>query len=587
MSGDASTTVRRAEAALARLREAIGGLDAEPSANIQRLTALCGELLEADCALYNRSDGPRLCVTAQWHAPADLAASHAAAGHICHDMARDGRAAPLLIRNLPHTSYAQTDSAVRRYGLRTCLGCAVRRGSAPAGSLCALFLDDFNPDELQSQTIALLATAIGVEETRIEADTRSRGEGELARDVVNALPAAVFLVDAETHRIRDANPAALSLIGARREQVVGQLCQTFIGPAKTGNSHRADAALQAADSRWVLLKVDGTKLEVRATTQALHHGGRRLLLQCVTPLAILDGFQPDAVRERVAGRAETRFLVVSPFAETCAQTVVALRRSGGMATEAADAAEAIAHMTRAVAAGAPFSAVVVDAAMSGIDSLLFANLVREDTRLAATRLVLLDPAGAADFGRHSIAGYAARIGCAADLEALAAQALPVPAPAKEPAVTPQSAAPPVVAARRGTVLLVEDNLISMEVAREMIELLGYRCDRAMNGHDALAAVKTARYDLVLMDCQMPVVDGYEATRRIRQWEGTQSDRRRVPIVALTAQAMKGDRERCLAAGMDDYLTKPIDAKQLSARLAKWVAQGRAEAPASPATRSSS
>ena len=105
----------------------------------------------------------------------------------------------------------------------------------------------------------------------------------------------------------------------------------------------------------------------------------------------------------------------------------------------------------------------------------------------------------------------------------------------------------------------------------MIEGIGYRCDLAMDGYAAVEAAKRHPYDLVLMDCQMPGMDGYEATRLIRTWEEKSDGSRRVPIVAVTAHAMSGDRERCMDAGMDDYMTKPVDAKRLSAMITKWLA----------------
>ncbi len=117
------------------------------------------------------------------------------------------------------------------------------------------------------------------------------------------------------------------------------------------------------------------------------------------------------------------------------------------------------------------------------------------------------------------------------------------------------------------ILLVEDNPVNQMVASKQLELLGYKADTADDGLQALEALAANDYDLVMMDCQMPELDGYEATRRIRQRE---SDKKHTPIVAMTAHAVKGDREKCLAAGMDDYLAKPFLESDLEAMLDRWL-----------------
>jgi len=122
----------------------------------------------------------------------------------------------------------------------------------------------------------------------------------------------------------------------------------------------------------------------------------------------------------------------------------------------------------------------------------------------------------------------------------------------------------------GHVLLVEDNVVNQEVVLGMLNYLGCRVDVAANGREALEATARQPYDLILMDCQMPEMDGYEATRIIREKENGENYKSHTPIVALTAHAMQGDLENCLAAGMDDYISKPFTQKQLQQFLAKWL-----------------
>ena len=124
--------------------------------------------------------------------------------------------------------------------------------------------------------------------------------------------------------------------------------------------------------------------------------------------------------------------------------------------------------------------------------------------------------------------------------------------------------------RRCRVLVVEDNLVNQIVVQAALERAGCQVGMADGGAAGVRAATQDHYDLVLMDCQMPEVDGYEATRQIREWESAQPAARRLPIIALTAHAMAGDREKCEAAGMDDYLTKPMSAKELMSVLSRWL-----------------
>ena len=123
------------------------------------------------------------------------------------------------------------------------------------------------------------------------------------------------------------------------------------------------------------------------------------------------------------------------------------------------------------------------------------------------------------------------------------------------------------------ILLVEDNKVNRAVAQGLLRKFGFQADEAVNWREAVERLRAIGYDLVLMDCSMPIMDGFQATQVIREEEGSQ---RHVPIVAMTAHAMSGDREKCLEAGMDDYLSKPVRPQELQEVLDRYVRKKRGE-----------
>ena len=208
--------------------------------------------------------------------------------------------------------------------------------------------------------------------------------------------------------------------------------------------------------------------------------------------------------------------------------------------------------------------------MPGMDGLQVARAIRSDADLAGTCLVMMTsfhPAAADELREAGLAATLTKPVKQAQLLQCLSGVLGVDAP-------PDSAAPPPVewpapeepSLTRGLILVVEDNHVNQRVAVAQLKKLGFRTQVASNGREALDALSATGFDVVLMDCQMPELDGYEATRAIRERETG----RRSPIIAMTAHALEGERHRCLAAGMDDYLSKPIQLDALRAMLDRWA-----------------
>ena len=281
-----------------------------------------------------------------------------------------------------------------------------------------------------------------------------------------------------------------------------------------------------------------------------------------------------------------RVLVVDDNAAN-RQILTEQTQAWGAASECAGSAtEALARMRQMRERDMPYAIVLLDRHMPDVDGLTLARAITQDPALASTRLVMLTSAASASDGEASagagIAQWLTKPIRQADLHHALTAVL-----GRAPAGTrPPSTRAPAGTEQRfaGHVLLAEDNPVNQQVALGMLEVLGCRVDVVANGRDAVEAVARTPYDLLLMDCQMPEMDGFEATRLLRQQPAAAAPARTVPpIVALTAHAIQGDREQCLSAGMDDYLSKPFTVEQLRVVLSRWLApRPAAPVPAPPA-----
>jgi len=243
-----------------------------------------------------------------------------------------------------------------------------------------------------------------------------------------------------------------------------------------------------------------------------------------------------------------------------------------------DGALAFERLINAARAGRPYDAAVLDMELLQTSGLALGAAVRAEPLARDTHLVLLSPERlAADPVQRREAGVAYQLvkpARAADLYAcLAARAARLLRPTAQAgtARVQPGGAKPGSDKRARRVLLAEDNPVNVEVARAMLESLGLETGCAKNGQEALRAVHEGSWDAVLMDCQMPVMDGFAATGEIRRHEREMGRPRALPVIAITANALQGDREACLAAGMDDYLSKPFTQQQLAAVIGRWVA----------------
>jgi CheY-like chemotaxis protein len=253
-----------------------------------------------------------------------------------------------------------------------------------------------------------------------------------------------------------------------------------------------------------------------------------------------------------------------------------------MTYESADSGAAALELLRLTAEkGKPYDLAILDLMMPGMDGFELARAIKSDPAFAAIPLVLLTSFGHRGDGAIAReAGVAAYITkpvrqnqlfqCLTSVVGQLSGLNEIPIADQTAAIVTKHSLADAKANSNKLILIAEDNIVNQKVAVLQLQKLGYRADAVADGLEALEALARIPYDLVLMDCQMPEMDGYEATVEIRRREGTT---KHTPIVAMTAHALDGEREKCIAAGMDDYISKPVKPEDLGRVLDRLLATG--------------
>jgi signal transduction histidine kinase/CheY-like chemotaxis protein/PAS domain-containing protein len=305
------------------------------------------------------------------------------------------------------------------------------------------------------------------------------------------------------------------------------------------------------------------------------------LKQTTSPLAIMPSAELTGRRVLIVDDNESNRIILHHL----------VTGWGMIDDQAEDAASAIALIERQARNGLSYDIAIVDMLMPGKDGLQLAKEMKLHPVGSLIRLVVLTSLiqrGHAELARQ--AGFLAYLtkpvrhdqlaNCLRTVlgmpELMIGDVAVIPATMPAPQLITRHTLTEIKPAAR--ILVAEDNLINQKLTVRMLEKLGYQSDIAENGQEALAALAKGSYAVILMDCQMPLVDGFEATRLIRQKEAAvqesaaanRTGTHHIPIIAVTANAMAGDRERCLAAGMDDYLTKPLRKEDLRTTLDRWI-----------------
>jgi PAS domain S-box-containing protein len=458
--------------------------------------------------------------------------------------------------------------------------------------------------KLDVETVTFDLRSVVEESALLLAARAQQGDLELTCDVDPALPAAL---QGDPGRLRQ---VLLNLLGnAVKFTSYGEInvSARLVGDDATGTvdveisvrdtgigmthetlEHLFDAFTQADTS--TSRRYGGTGLGLAISRQLVELMGGTLdvtsaigagsTFTAVIPFAV--AVAPPGAPE-VANLVGVRMLIVDDNATNRRVLTEMVAAWGCLAVTASGAAEALLLLRDVPPEDGPFDVILLDLNMPDIDGYSLARSVRADPELAHVPMVMLTSSaqrGEAERTQQAgIVAYLTKPVRSAQLRSALNNALDpnVARPHPEPPGSPSLAKAPnsrgakvdgvAATAHTGTVLVVEDNLVNQKVFTALLASIGYQADIAINGFDALEALDRTPYDAVFMDCQMPVMDGYQTTEKVRLREG---DDRHTCIIAVTASAMAADRDRCLDAGMDDYMTKPIKAEDLDAKLTYWL-----------------
>jgi CheY-like chemotaxis protein len=287
----------------------------------------------------------------------------------------------------------------------------------------------------------------------------------------------------------------------------------------------------------------------------------------LVPVEIPDGSESgnSSSSAELAGR---RIMIVDDAASQRGALIELAQSLGLDATGCSSGSDTILKLRAAVGASTPFDFVLIDDEVSGLRGSRLVGQIAADPTLGAPALFLAVPYSLRHLVRQPASeGIRGAIAKPIRRDALERLLLGQPG-AAEPESKPSE---PRAATAAGSpiVLIVEDNLVNQRVAVRLVEKMGYRAAVVSNGREAIQAYLREPYDLILMDCQMPEMDGFTATAEIRRLEPPGA---RIPVIAMTANAMRGDRERCIAAGMDDYISKPVAFEDLRVLVTRWLAR---------------
>ncbi|WP_319471991.1 response regulator [uncultured Pseudodesulfovibrio sp.] len=556
------TESRRDEERLARINECVLGFGPEPDTNIASLTELVGDFLGGAAAFYHRivPQGLERCIT--WNVLDAEYGDFVDAGHISVDMVAEDEEGLRVFRDLHESVYAVTDPDVTRFDVRTYVGSVVRVEGEPVGVLCVFFHQDFVPTESDRQLFSIVAAAISVEEVR-----RTFGQQLIrAKEKAEAASHAKseFLANM-SHEIRTPLNGIFGMLQLVEDTRLDDEQRDYVKTAMTSGRSLLRVINDVLDFSKMeagMLVLENEPFDVRRmVTEVLDNFSVQVAEKELELVVDIDVDMPRVLLGDEARIRQILFNLVgnsvkfTPSGSIKVESWVSLPSYPGQ--------DARLFLTvRDTGIGIPDSKI--ESAFNA-----FSQVDGSYTRqYGGTGLGLGIVKRLVDLMGGEIAVESDSGGTAIHLFFKVQEGVGDISPEDDSALMTD-------ASRPLSILLAEDERVNRISVVRHLEKFGHFVDTASDGEEAVERAQKNVYDVILMDIQMPGMDGLSATRIIRENERLAGSRE-IPIVALTAHAMKGDREKFLAAGMNGYLAKPIDFADLAALFSRVVPSGKVE-----------